>query len=225
MLAVTLSKNARARAVQLPAWNEALGLPRPWDQQWSLRMQQIMAYETDLLEFDDIFDENPAIESKVKQLKAGARLELQQIDNLGGALNAIEFMKTQLVKSNSERISKIENGSSTVVGVNKFIEGAKSPLTANDGSIMLVDVDAEKDQLTRLEKWRQNRNSNDVKEALQTLRLAAKNGKNIMPPSIEAAKALPKLKPTDKQSIKPGPVVEATASICSNFLPLSLIAF
>jgi len=189
MLAVTLSKNARARAVQLPAWNEALGLPRPWDQQWSLRMQQIMAYETDLLEFDDIFDENPAIESKVKQLKAGARLELQQIDNLGGALNAIEFMKTQLVKSNSERISKIENGSSTVVGVNKFIEGAKSPLTANDGSIMLVDVDAEKDQLTRLKKWRQNRNSNDVKEALQTLRLAAKNGKNIMPPSIEAAKA------------------------------------
>ena len=189
MLAVTLSKNARARAVQLPAWNEALGLPRPWDQQWSLRMQQIMAYETDLLEFEDIFDENPAIESKVKQLKDRARLELQQIDNLGGALNAIEFMKTQLVRSNSERISKIENGSSTVVGVNKFIEGAKSPLTANDGSIMLVDADAERDQLIRLEKWRENRNSDHVKEALHTLKLAAKSGENIMPPSIKAAKA------------------------------------
>ena len=189
MLAVTLSKNARARAVQLPAWNEALGLPRPWDQQWSLRMQQIMAYETDLLEFEDIFDENPAIESKVKQLKDRARLELQQIDNLGGALNAIEFMKTQLVRSNSERISKIENGSSTVVGVNKFIEGAKSPLTANDGSIMLVDADAERDQLIRLEKWRENRNSDHVKEALHALKLAAKSGENIMPPSIKAAKA------------------------------------
>ena len=189
MLAVTLSKNARARAVQLPAWNEALGLPRPWDQQWSLRMQQIMAYETDLLEFEDIFDENPAIDSKVKQLKDRARLELQQIDNLGGALNAIEFMKTQLVRSNSERISKIENGSSTVVGVNKFIEGTKSPLTANDGSIMLVDADAERDQLIRLEKWRENRNSDHVKEALHALKLAAKSGKNIMPPSIKAAKA------------------------------------
>ena len=189
MLAVTLSKNARARAVQLPAWNEALGLPRPWDQQWSLRMQQIMAYETDLLEFEDIFDENPAIDSKVTQLKDRARLELQQIDNLGGALNAIEFMKTQLVRSNSERISKIENGSSTVVGVNKFIEGAKSPLTANDGSIMLVDADAERDQLIRLEKWRENRNSDHVKEALHTLKLAAKSGENIMPPSIKAAKA------------------------------------
>ena len=188
MLAVTLSKNARARAVQLPAWNEALGLPRPWDQQWSLRMQQIMAFETDLLEYEDIFDENPAIERKVKQLKKEALNALDQIDSLGGALKAIEYMKTQLVKSNSERISKIEDGSATVVGVNRFIEGAKSPLTANDGSIMTADINAEKDQLKRLEQWRNSRDPKRVKRALENLKIAAKTGKNIMPPSIEAAK-------------------------------------
>ena len=188
MLAVTLSKNARARAVQLPAWNEALGLPRPWDQQWSLRMQQIMAYETDLLEYEDIFDENPAIERKVTQLKEEALNALDQIDSLGGALKAIEYMKTQLVKSNSERISKIEDGSATVVGVNRFIEGAKSPLTANDGSIMTADINAEKDQLKRLEQWRNSRDPKKVKRALENLKIAAKTGKNIMPPSIEAAK-------------------------------------
>ena len=188
MLAVTLSKNARARAVQLPAWNEALGLPRPWDQQWSLRMQQIMAFETDLLEYEDIFDENPAIERKVKQLKKEALNALDQIDSLGGALKAIEYMKTQLVKSNSERISKIEDGSATVVGVNRFIEGAKSPLTANDGSIMTADINAEKDQLKRLEQWRNSRDTKKVKRALENLKIAAKTGKNIMPPSIEAAK-------------------------------------
>ena len=188
MLAVTLSKNARARAVQLPAWNEALGLPRPWDQQWSLRMQQIMAFETDLLEYEDIFDENPAIERKVKQLKKEALNALDQIDSLGGALKAIEYMKTQLVKSNSERISKIEDGSATVVGVNRFIEGAKSPLTANDGSIMTADINAEKDQLKRLEQWRNSRDPKKVKQALEDLKIAAKTGKNIMPPSIEAAK-------------------------------------
>ena len=188
MLAVTLSKNARARAVQLPAWNEALGLPRPWDQQWSLRMQQIMAFETDLLEYEDIFDENPAIERKVTQLKEEALNALDQIDSLGGALKAIEYMKTQLVKSNSERISKIEDGSSTVVGVNRFIEGAKSPLTANDGSIMTADINAEKDQLKRLEQWRNSRDPKKVKRALENLKIAAKTGKNIMPPSIEAAK-------------------------------------
>ena len=188
MLAVTLSKNARARAVQLPAWNEALGLPRPWDQQWSLRMQQIMAFETDLLEYEDIFDENPAIERKVKQLKKEALNALDQIDSLGGALKAIEYMKTQLVKSNSERISKIEDGSSTVVGVNRFIEGAKSPLTANDGSIMTADINAEKDQLKRLEQWRNSRDPKKVKRALENLKIAAKTDKNIMPPSIEAAK-------------------------------------
>ena len=188
MLAVTLSKNARARAVQLPAWNEALGLPRPWDQQWSLRMQQIMAFETDLLEYEDIFDENPAIERKVKQLKKEALNALDQIDSLGGALKAIEYMKTQLVKSNSERISKIEDGSATVVGVNRFIEGAKSPLTANDGSIMTADINAEKDQLKRLEQWRNSRDPKKVKRALENLKIAAKTGKNIMPPSIQAAK-------------------------------------
>ena len=157
MLAVTLSKNARARAVQLPAWNEALGLPRPWDQQWSLRMQQILAYETDLLEFDDLFDENPAVERKVAELKDGARAELAQIDGMGGAVAAIEYMKSRLVESNAARIGKIEVGDTTVVGVNKWTEAAESPLTAGDGAIMVADKEAEADQIARLEQWRADR--------------------------------------------------------------------
>ena len=150
MLAVTLSKNARARAVQLPAWNEALGLPRPWDQQWSLRMQQIMAYETDLLEYDDLFDNNPAVEKKVAALKEGARAELAQIDGMGGAVKAIEYMKSRLVESNAERISKIEGGDTTVVGVNKWTEAAPSPLTSGPEAIMVADPEAEADQIARL---------------------------------------------------------------------------
>jgi (2R)-ethylmalonyl-CoA mutase len=189
MLAVTLSKKARARAVQLPAWNEALGLPRPWDQQWSLRMQQILAYETDLLEYDDLFDGNPAIDRKVAALKDGARAELAQIDAMGGAVAAIDYMKGRLVEANSERLSKIESKETTVVGVNRWTEAAPSPLTAGDGSIMVADADAERDQIERLTAWRGQRNEAAVKTALTALREAAKSGTNIMPASIAAAKA------------------------------------
>ncbi|MBR9864375.1 MAG: protein meaA [Rhodobacteraceae bacterium] len=189
MLAVTLSKNARARAVQLPAWNEALGLPRPWDQQWSLRMQQILAFETDLLEYDDLFDGNPAVDRKVEALKQGARDELAQIDGMGGAVAAIEYMKGRLVDSNSARLGRIETGDTTVIGVNKYTEGADSPLTAGDGAIMVVDKAAEADQISRLEQWRADRDDGAVKAALDDLRRAAQDGSNIMPASIAAAKA------------------------------------
>ncbi|PLS22302.1 protein meaA [Neptunicoccus cionae] len=189
MLAVTLSKNARARAVQLPAWNEALGLPRPWDQQWSLRMQQILAFETDLLEYDDLFDGNPAVDRKVEALKQGARDELAQIDGMGGAVAAIEYMKGRLVDSNSARLGRIETGDTTVIGVNKYTEGADSPLTAGDGAIMVVDKAAEADQISRLEQWRADRDEGAVKAALDDLRRAAQDGSNIMPASIAAAKA------------------------------------
>ncbi len=189
MLAVTLSKNARARAVQLPAWNEALGLPRPWDQQWSLRMQQILAYETDLLEFDDLFDENPAVDRKVRALKAGAREELATIDAMGGAVAAIEYMKGRLVDSNAARLGRIETGETTVIGVNRFTDGANSPLTGGDGSIMMVDPAAETDQIERLTDWRDARNAQAVRAALSALSAAATSGANIMPPSIDAAKA------------------------------------
>ncbi|SHG89724.1 (R)-ethylmalonyl-CoA mutase [Cognatiyoonia sediminum] len=188
MLAVTLSKKARARAVQLPAWNEALGLPRPWDQQWSLRMQQILAYETDLLEHDDLFDENPAIDRKVNALKEGARAELKQIDGMGGAVGAIAYMKGRLVESNSNRIGGIETGDTTVVGVNKWQAGETSPLTAGDDAIMVADAEAEADQLKRLAAWKSNRDAAAVKAALADLRDAAKDGSNIMIPSIQCAK-------------------------------------
>ncbi|MEO0911473.1 MAG: methylmalonyl-CoA mutase family protein [Pseudomonadota bacterium] len=189
MLAVTLSKKARARAVQLPAWNEALGLPRPWDQQWSLRMQQIMAYETDLLEYPDLFDGNPAVDAKVENLKASAREELKTIDEMGGAVAAIDYMKSRLVAANSERLTNIEHGHTTVVGVNKYTEGEESPLTAGDGGIMTVDPAVEADQIDRLNQWREARDSAAVTQALNVLKEAAKTGTNIMPPSIEAAKA------------------------------------
>ncbi|MDT8853978.1 protein meaA [Paracoccaceae bacterium Fryx2] len=189
MLAVTLSKNARARAVQLPAWNEALGLPRPWDQQWSLRMQQILAYESDLLEYDDLFDGNPAVDRKVAALKEGARAELAQIDAMGGAVAAIEYMKGRLVEANAERIGRIEAGQTTVVGVNRWTEAEPSPLTAGDGSIMQADPEAEADQIGRLQAWRQTRDAAAVEAALAALRRDAQSGANIMPASIAAAKA------------------------------------
>ena len=188
-LAVTLSKKARARAVQLPAWNEALGLPRPWDQQWSLRMQQILAYETDLLEFDDLFDGNPAIDRKVNELKAGARAELAQIDGMGGAVGAIAYMKSRLVESNAARIGGIEKGDTTVVGVNKWQAGEPSPLTAGDDAIMVADPEAEADQLRRLNAWKSERDGSQVADALAALRQAAKDDSNIMPPSIACARA------------------------------------
>jgi (2R)-ethylmalonyl-CoA mutase len=189
MLAVTLSKNARARAVQLPAWNEALGLPRPWDQQWSLRMQQILAYETDLLEFDDLFDGNPAIDRKVQSLIDGARAELAAIDGMGGAVEAIAYMKGRLVESNAARIRGIETGTTTVVGVNAWETGEPSPLTAGDDTIMMSDPAAEVDQLERLAKWKADRDPVAAEAALQALRQAAQDGENIMPPSIAAALA------------------------------------
>ena len=189
MLAVTLSKKARARAVQLPAWNEALGLPRPWDQQWSLRMQQILAYETDLLEYDDLFDGNPAIDRKVAALKDGARQELAQIDAMGGAVAAIEYMKSRLVEANAERIARIEAKETIVVGVNRWTEAAPSPLTAGDGAIMVVDEAAERDQVERLQAWRAGRDEAAVKQALEALRAACLSGQNVMPASIAAAKA------------------------------------
>ncbi|MCX7646961.1 MAG: protein meaA [Rhodobacteraceae bacterium] len=189
MLAVTLSKNARARAVQLPAWNEALGLPRPWDQQWSLRMQQILAYETDLLEYGDLFDGNPVVAAKVEELKAGARAELRQIDAMGGAVAAIEYMKARLVESNAERIARIERGETVVVGVNRWQAGEPSPLVAGDGAIMQADPEAEADQVARLVAWRATRDEAAVRAALAALAEAARSGANIMPPSIAAAKA------------------------------------
>ncbi|MEM9975487.1 MAG: protein meaA [Pseudomonadota bacterium] len=190
MLAVTLSKRARARAVQLPAWNEALGLPRPWDQQWSLRMQQILALETDLLEYGDLFDGNPTVEAKVGELKEGARAELAQIDAMGGAVQAIEYMKSRLVESNAERIGRIEDGDTTVVGVNRYTMGEESPLTSGPEAIMIADADAEADQIARLGKWRAQRDDARVEASLEALRTAASNGTNIMPASIEAAKAV-----------------------------------
>ena len=189
MLAVTLSKKARARAVQLPAWNEALGLPRPWDQQWSMRMQQIMAYETDLLEFDDLFDGNPAVDAKVEQLKEGARAELAHLDSMGGAIDAIDYMKARLVDSNAERLGRIEAGETIVVGVNKWQKGEPSPLMTGDGGIMVVDPAAEAEQIERLNAWRAQRNEGEVTAALKDLRAAAEAGRNIMPASIVAAKA------------------------------------
>ncbi|MEJ6403449.1 protein meaA [Yoonia sp. 2307UL14-13] len=188
-LAVTLSKKARARAVQLPAWNEALGLPRPWDQQWSLRMQQILAYETDLLEYEDLFDGNPAVERKVSALKEGARAELAQIDDMGGAVGAIAYMKSRLVESNADRIRNIESGDTTVVGVNKWQAGEASPLTSGDDAIMVADPKAEADQLRRLHEWKAGRDDAAVKQALADLRTAAKDGTNIMPASIACARA------------------------------------
>jgi len=191
MLAVTLSKNARARAVQLPAWNEALGLPRPWDQQWSLRLQQIMAYETDLLEYGDLFDGSGEVTRKVEELKAGARDELARIDEMGGSIPAVEtgYMKQKLVESNATRLAAIEAGEQIVVGVNKFSEGEDSPLTAGDGSILTVDPAAEAEQIERLKAWREQRDNAKVEVALEELKSAAREGRNIMEPSIAAAHA------------------------------------
>jgi (2R)-ethylmalonyl-CoA mutase len=191
MLAVTLSKGARARAVQLPAWNEALGLPRPWDQQWSLRMQQILAYETDLLDYCDIFDGSPVIAAKVAELKAAAREELHHIEALGGTVAAVEsgYLKQQLVESNSRRVEAIERGEQTVVGVNRFTESELSPLAQAAGAVLTVTAAAEAEQIARLNAWRESRDAHAVAAALEALRKAAKGGANIMPPSIICAKA------------------------------------
>jgi ethylmalonyl-CoA mutase len=191
MLAVTLSKKARARAVQLPAWNEALGLPRPWDQQWSLRMQQILAYETDLLEYGDLFDGSKVMEAKVEELKREAKEELKRIEEMGGAIKAVEtgYMKQQLVTSASARFEAIERAEQIVVGVNKYVETEPSPLTGGIDAIMTVSQEAERDQIARLEAWRSQRDAAKVAAALQELKRAAAGQGNIMPASITCAKA------------------------------------
>jgi len=191
MLAVTLSKNARARAVQLPAWNEALGLPRPWDQQWSLRMQQILAYETDLLDYGDIFDGSGEIARKVDDLKRQAREELARIEAMGGAVAAVDtgYLKQQLVESNTARLEAIERGEQVVVGVNKYLESETSPLAGTAESILTVSDEAERSQIDRLKTWRASRDNAAVAEALNELKRAARGNGNIMPASITCAKA------------------------------------
>jgi len=192
MLAVVLSKKARARAVQLPAWNEALGLPRPFDQQWSLRMQQIMAYETDLLEYADIFDGSVAIDKKVEELKAEARAELARIEEMGGAVAAVEssYMKQRLVESNTARLRDIERGDQIVVGVNKWTESEPSPLAQGaDGGILTIPEHVEREQVERLQQWRESRDQAACDAALEELRVAAQEGRNVMEPSIACAKA------------------------------------
>ncbi|MGB9045710.1 MAG: protein meaA [Pseudolabrys sp.] len=191
MLAVTLSKNARARAVQLPTWNEALGLPRPWDQQWSLRMQQILAYETDLLDYGDIFDGSDEIAHKVDDLKRQAKEELKRIEEMGGAVAAVDtgYMKQQLVESNTARLEAIERGEQIVVGVNKYLESEPSPLAGGADAILTVSDDAERGQIERLKAWRASRDNAAVAEALKELKRAASSGGNIMPASITCAKA------------------------------------
>lgn len=191
MLAVVLSKNARARAVQLPTWNEALGLPRPWDQQWSLRLQQIVAHETDLLEYGDLFDGSPVVEARVEALKEEARAELAVIEALGGAIPAVEsgYMKEQLVQSNARRIAAIESGEQIVVGVNSFTEGAESPLTAGGATVLTVDHMAEDEQIRGLVEWRKSRDNEAARAALAALEQVVRDGANVMESSIACAHA------------------------------------
>ena len=185
MLAVTLSKKARARAVQLPAWNEALGLPRPWDQQWSLRLQQIVAYETDLLEYGDIFDGSVEIDNKVEALKAEARAELVKLQSMGGAVAAIDYMKEALIASNAARVQAIEKGEQVLVGVNAYTETEPSPLSASGiEGIQTIPESVEIEQIAALQAWRQKRDDKVVRQALVDLKTAAAEGRNIMPPSI-----------------------------------------
>ncbi|MBM7515474.1 protein meaA [Nocardioides nitrophenolicus] len=192
MLAVTLSKKARARAVQLPAWNEALGLPRPWDQQWSLRLQQVLAFESDLLEYDDIFDGSPVIEAKVQELVAGAKAEIDRVQAMGGAIAAVDsgYMKQELVSSHARRRAAIEAGEEIIVGVNKFDTTEQSPLTADlDGAIMVADPEAEKSALASVEAWKAQRDAGEVEAALARLAEDAKTGTNLMAATLAAARA------------------------------------
>ncbi|HJQ05631.1 MAG TPA: protein meaA [Nocardioides sp.] len=192
MLAVTLSKKARARAVQLPAWNEALGLPRPWDQQWSLRLQQVLAFESDLLEYDDIFDGSPVIEAKVQSLIEGAKAEIDRVQAMGGAIAAVDsgYMKQELVSSHARRRAAIEDGLEVIVGVNKFDTTEPSPLTANlDEAIMVADPKAEEAALASVAAWKEQRDQAEVDAALQRLADDAKSGVNLMEATLAAARA------------------------------------
>jgi (2R)-ethylmalonyl-CoA mutase len=188
MLAVTLSKRARARSIQLPAWNEALGLPHPWDQQWSLRMQQVLAFESDLLEYGDIFDGSKVIEDACDELRAKAQAELDDVLGMGGAFEAVETLKGRLVASMAERTRRIESGDQVVVGVNRFTETEPSPL-GREGSILTVDPQLEAAAIAALERWRTDRDQAAVDAALDELRRAAAGSDNVMPPSISLAKA------------------------------------
>ena len=190
MLGVTLSKDARARAVQLPAWNEALGLPRPWDQQWSLRLQQVLAYESDLLEYDDIFDGSHVIEAKVAELVEGARAEIDRVQAMGGAIEAVEYMKQELVSSHAVRRARIESGEEKIIGVNSFETTEPSPLTADlDAAIMTADPDAEKAAIASVDAWKAQRDEAEVASALAALAEAATTGTNLMGPTLVAARA------------------------------------
>jgi (2R)-ethylmalonyl-CoA mutase len=190
-LAVTLGRNARARAVQLPAWNEALGLPRPWDQQWSLRIQQVLAFETDLLEYPDIFEGSVVMEGLVAELLDGARAELAVVAEHGGAVEAVSYMKAALVDSHRERIGRIERGEQVVVGINRYTETEPSPLArGEDGGIMTVDPGVEAEAIAALEAWRAARDASAVERALAELaRVAATEDQNIMGATIAAARA------------------------------------
>jgi (2R)-ethylmalonyl-CoA mutase len=192
MLGVTLSKNARARAVQLPAWNEALGLPRPWDQQWSLRLQQVLAYESDLLEYDDIFDGSHVIEAKVAEIVEGAKAEIDRVQAMGGAVAAVEsgYMKSELVASHAARRAQIESGELKVVGVNSYTETEPSPLTADlDSAIMVADPQAEANAIADVEQWREQRDQAAVDAALERLQAEAKTDTNLMEATLEAVRA------------------------------------
>jgi (2R)-ethylmalonyl-CoA mutase len=192
MLGVTLSKNARARAVQLPAWNEALGLPRPWDQQWSLRLQQVLAFESDLLEYEDLFDGSYVVAAKVTELVEGARREIDRVQAMGGAIAAVEsgYMKQALVSSHAVRRGRIEAGTDTVVGVNAFTQTEPSPLTADlDAAVQAPDPEAEASALQSLEEWRAQRDAGEVERALLRLLQDAKSGTNLMPATLAAVRA------------------------------------
>src|SRR5262245_51120334 len=190
-LAVTLGRDARARAIQLPAWNEALGLPRPWDQQWSLRIQQILANETDLLEYPDIFEGSKVMAGLVDELVEGAKEEMQIVADQGGAVDAVPYMKAQLVQSNRERIAKIERADTVVVGQNAYQETEDSPLTTGeDGGILTPDPEVERERIEAVQKWRAERDQSAVEAALENLRAAAADENvNLMPATLEAAKA------------------------------------
>ena len=190
-LAVTMSRDARARALQLPAWNEAMGLPRPWDQQWSLRIQQVLAFETDLLEYPDIFEGSKVMEGLVDELTAGARDEIAVVEEKGGAVAAVPYMKARLVESQRERFARIENGEQKVVGLNTFTTTEESPLTkSSDGGIMKPDPEVERERTEALEAWRSERDEDAAQAALaEVARVAAGDTENIMPATIDAAKA------------------------------------
>jgi (2R)-ethylmalonyl-CoA mutase len=190
-LAVTLSRDARARAIQLPAWNEAMGLPRPWDQQWSLRIQQVLAYETDLLEYPDVFEGSKVMEGLVEELSEGAREEMAIVEGHGGAVAAVPYMKARMVESHRERVARIERGEQKVIGQNSYTETEDSPLTAGaDGGILRPDPEVERDCIESLERWRAARDEEVVRAALEELaRVARAEDENIMPATIAAAKA------------------------------------